>query len=202
MLSLPRLTFRSPNERDEGSVKTRGDAARGRFTRPPPSSVTGASCVRAVSAHAGTAVETSADFTSCADQPGWSSSRSAAAPATCGADMLVPSKTANGEPPVNSGSVEERIWPPGAETSGFSRCPNAVGPPDEKLVTTPLRPFSTRSIAVPIVTSAALPFFARYARSRAPSKSVIIPAGNGSSTGIASGPPARLSTSTSATAPA
>ena len=116
--------------------------------------------------------------------------------------MLVPSKTANGEPPVNSGKVDDRICPPGAETSGLSRCSNAVGPPEEKSVMTPLRPVSTRSMAFPIVTFAAPPCEDRYARSCAPSRSVIIPEGSGSWTGIASGPPARLSTMTSPTAPA
>ena len=57
--------------------------------------------------------------------------------------MLVPSKGANGEP-ANSGSVE-RISPPGAATSGLSRCPNAVGPAEEKLVTTPDLPFFASS---------------------------------------------------------
>ena len=116
--------------------------------------------------------------------------------------MLVPSKTANGEPPVNSGKVDDRICPPGAETSGLSRCSNAVGPPEEKSVMTPLRPVSTRSMAFPIVTFAAPPCEDRYARSCAPSRSVIIPEGSGSWTGIASGPPARLSTMTSPVAPA
>ena len=55
--------------------------------------------------------------------------------------MLVPSKTANGAP-ANSGSVEERICPPGAATSGFSLWPKSVGPADEKLVMMPLRPVS------------------------------------------------------------
>ena len=57
--------------------------------------------------------------------------------------MLVPSKEANGEPPVALRSVAERISPPGAATSGLSACPNAVGPPEEKLVTTPERPVMT-----------------------------------------------------------
>ena len=51
--------------------------------------------------------------------------------------MLVPSKTAKGPPKFLS--VAERIWAPGAPTSGFSWCPKAVSPPDEKLVTMPLR---------------------------------------------------------------
>ena len=62
--------------------------------------------------------------------------------------MLVPSKTANGPP--KAGMVEDRIAPPGAPTSGFRVCPKAVGPPDEKLVTTPLRPLSCCSDSRPM----------------------------------------------------
>ena len=51
---------------------------------------TGASCVRAVSPHAGPAVPISADLTFHADQPGCSCSSSAAAPATCGVAIDVP----------------------------------------------------------------------------------------------------------------
>ena len=58
--------------------------------------------------------------------------------------MLVPSNGAKGAP-ANSGSVEERISPPGAARSGFRRCPNAVGPAEEKLVTTPDLPFFVSS---------------------------------------------------------
>ena len=47
-------------------------------------------------------------------------------------------------------SVAERIWPPGAPTSGFSRCPKAVSPPDEKLVTMPLRLVSSSCGSRPI----------------------------------------------------
>src|SRR6185437_6208142 len=108
----PLVTSRSWNDIDAGSVNTSGFVALGRSTSPPPPSVTGASSVRAVSPHAGPAVETSADLTCCGVHAGWSWSRSAAAPATWGADMLVPSKTANGDPPVNSGNVDDRICPP------------------------------------------------------------------------------------------
>ena len=202
-LSLPLVTSRSWNDSDAGSVNTCGLSARraGRRARRPRASPAPPPCARCLP-QAGPAVDTSADLTCCGVHAGWSWRSSAAAPATCGAAMLVPSKTANGEPPVNSGKVDERICPPGAETSGLSRCSNAVGPPEEKLVMTPLRPVSTRSIAFPIVTSAAPPCVARYARSCAPSRSVIIPAGSGSSIGIASGPPERLSTMTSPVAPA
>ena len=125
-------------------MKSCGSAAAGRATSPPPSSVTGASCVRPVSAQAGPAVETSADFTSCGVHEGCSSSRSAAAAATCGVAIEVPSKTAKRDLLV-FGRVEERICPPGALTSGFRSWPNAVGPADEKLVITPLRPVSSSS---------------------------------------------------------
>ena len=55
--------------------------------------------------------------------------------------MLVPSRTENVEL-VAPGGVDERIWLPGAATSGFSSWPKSVGPADEKLVTIPLRPFT------------------------------------------------------------
>src|SRR3954454_3574839 len=106
--------------------------------RPAPSSVTAASFVRSVLPQAAPALDISADLTCCGDQAGCRWTSSATAPATCGAAMLVPSNTANGEPAF-SGRVEERISGPGAATSGLSKCPNGVGPADEKLVTTPPR---------------------------------------------------------------
>ena len=149
LLAAACSTLRSGNDSDTGSVKSRGSTAPGSATSPPPSSVTGASCVRAVSAHAGPAVETSADFTFAGVHVGCSWSSSAAAPATCGVAIDVPSKTANRDGFV-FGSVDERICPPGAERSGFSACPNAVGPADEKLVITPLRPVSSSSGSWPM----------------------------------------------------
>ena len=90
---------------------------------------------------AGPAVETNAERICRGVHVGCAWSSSAAAPATCGADMLVPSKTANGDPPpADSGDVDERICPPGAATSGLSEWPKFVGAADEKLVTMPLRP--------------------------------------------------------------
>ena len=89
--------------------------------------------------HAGPAVDISTDLISAGVQSGWRAISSAAAPATCGVAMLVPSKTANGSP-TDSGRVAERIWPPGAARSGFSSWPKSVGPADEKLVIMPLRP--------------------------------------------------------------
>jgi hypothetical protein len=90
---------------------------------------------------AGPAVETNADRIWLGVQDGCACRSSAAAPATWGAAMLVPSKTANGDPlPADSGDVDERICPPGAATSGLSTWPKLVGAADEKLVTMPLRP--------------------------------------------------------------
>ena len=110
--------------------------------------MTGASTVRALSPHAAPAVETSADFTWKGVQLGCRWSSSAAAPATCGAAMLVPAKAANGPPA--SADVEERISAPGAPTSGLSRWPKAVRPAELKLVTTPLLPVTISSTPWPI----------------------------------------------------
>src|SRR5262245_33051891 len=132
---------RYPKESDCGSVKTRGLSAVAVRTSPAPWTSTEASCVRLVSAKAGPAVDISADFICGAVQVGWRWVRSAATPATCGAEKLVPSRTAYASrsdwPPANSGSVDERIWAPGAVTSGLRACPNGVSPDDVKLVGTP-----------------------------------------------------------------
>jgi hypothetical protein len=69
---------------------------------------TDASCVSEESPNAGPAVDMSADFICCGVHDGWRCVRSAAAPATCGAEKLVPSSTAYWSP-ANSGSVDERI---------------------------------------------------------------------------------------------
>ena len=201
LLAAPASTFTSGNESETGSVKTRGSAAPGSATRPPPSSVTGASCVRPVSAQAGPAVETSADLTSGGVQPGWSWSRSAAAPATCGVAIEVPSNTANRDALV-FGSVDDRICPPGAETSGFKACPNAVGPADEKLVITPLRPVSSSSGSWPTRMLVCPPVAAIAARRWSPSRFAIIPPGITICTGIPFASPWRLSERMIPTAPA
>src|SRR5581483_3391895 len=190
-----------PNDSDSGSVKICGSAASVSRARPAPSSSTDASFDRAVSPHAGPAVDISADFTWPGDQNGCSWRRSAAAPLMCGVAMLVPLKTANGAP-ANSGSVDERISPPGAEMSGFSSWPNGVTPPDEKIVIVPPRPVSMSSGLWPIRIVARPPVGAIAARSRAPSRSETMPAGTVSGIGIGFASPARLSTSTSPIAPA
>ena len=150
--------------------------------------------------HDGPPVDMSADFTCCVDHVGCRWTSSAAAPATCGAAMLVPSKTAKGER-ANSGSVEERIWPPGAATSGFRRCPNAVGPAEEKLVTIPLRPVARSAYARPtrIWIRPVVPIAERRA---APSMSAIMPPGISRMSGIGFASPKRLSTMTIPVAPA
>ena len=107
METAPRLTFRSAKESDTGSVKSFGSFAATTLISPEPAVSTGAATVRAVSAQAVAALDTSADLTWMGVQPGCRCSRSAAAPATCGAAMLVPSKTANGPPKFLS--VAERI---------------------------------------------------------------------------------------------
>ena len=143
-------------ERAPGSVKTSGvvgggDVRRARRPRGAPAP----RCVRAVSAHAGPAVDTSADLTWRASSPGGAAAgarrrRRRAAP-TCSSR-----RRPRTGPAVTRGSVDDRICPPGAETSGFSRWPKAVGPADEKLVTTSAAPGRRASSGVrPIRTACA-----------------------------------------------
>src|SRR3954451_22525114 len=148
-VTAPVVASSEPYESDAGFVKICGSSARGMLIRPAPSSVTAASFVRSVLPQAAPALDISADLTCCGDQAGCRWTSSATAPATWGAAMLVPSNTANGEP-AYSGSVDERIIPPGAATSGLSWCPKAVGPADEKLVTTPPRFVAMSSYARPM----------------------------------------------------
>ena len=183
---LPRRGSRSDRRTrarpDRGRRAVVGAAAT--LTRPAPSSVTGASCVCAVSPQAGPAVDISADLTCCGVQFGWSSTRSAAAPATCGAAMLVPSKTANCEP-VELRQLDERICAARGGDVRLQLVAEAVGPAEEKLVTTPPRSVSIWRTAVSI-GSAPRPPRRRRARAQvaAPSRSEIIPAGTAISTGM------------------
>jgi hypothetical protein len=118
-LFAPPPATRYPNESDCGSVKISGLSADETLTSPAPWTMTEASCDSVVSAKDGPAVDISADLTCCGVQDGWRCVRSAATPDTCGAEKLVPSRTANLSP-ANSSSVDERICAPGAITSGFS----------------------------------------------------------------------------------
>src|SRR4029079_11457346 len=97
-------------------------------TSPPPPRRLGAPSGRRARSGA-PPVETSADLTCATVQPGCRCSSSAAAPATCGEAMLVPSSNAH-EP--SWAGTEERMLTPGAVTSGLSASETGVGPPDEK----------------------------------------------------------------------
>src|SRR6476619_4371800 len=144
------------------------------LTSPAPWTITDASCVCAVSPNDGPAVDISADFICCGVHDGWRWTRSAAAPAMCGAEKLVPSRTAY-ESPANSGRVDERTWAPGAITSGLSACPNGVSPPAEKLVGTPAQVVGTSSVSLEKRTVTAPPARAAADRIREPSRSEIGP---------------------------
>src|SRR6266511_4576958 len=93
--------------------------------RPPPSRRGSASRVFLLLVYTGRPVWTSADLTSATVQPGWRWRSSAAPPATCGAAMLVPSQES--QPP----GTEERMFTPGALTSGLNRSEIGVGPDEE-----------------------------------------------------------------------
>src|SRR5688572_33310448 len=100
---------------------------------------TEASTVRLEFPQAGLAVAMSADFTCFGVHDGCRSRRSATAPATCGAEKLVPPRIAYWSP-ANSSSVEEMMLSPGAAMSGLSLWPNAVSPADENAVGPPAQP--------------------------------------------------------------
>ena len=157
--------------------------------------------MRAVSPQAAPAVATSADFNCAGVHVRCSCSSSATEPATCGVAIDVPSKEANRDASIR-GSVEERIWPPGAETSGLSSCPNAVGPPEEKLVITPLRPVSSSSASRPTRMVVRPPCSDMNATRRAPSRFEIIPPGIDRLAGMPLASPSRLSANTIPIAPA
>src|SRR5262245_29361449 len=76
----------------------------------------------------------SADLIIIGDQDGWRCIRSAATPATCGADMDVPLYKLKSSPGLPGGATEARMSWPGAITSGFNRSPPPAvnGPRDEK----------------------------------------------------------------------
>ena len=113
--------------------------APGSETSPPPSSGTGASCVRAVSAQAGPAVATSADFTSPASSRGGARAgarrrrRRAASPSRCRRRRRSATCSCSAASRRGPGRRARR-----RRASGRGR--TASGPRDEKLVTMPLRP--------------------------------------------------------------
>src|SRR5262249_55710612 len=95
---------RSPNERPVGAGKIIGLSAWGSQISPPPSRVVGTS-PRCEESRTGRPVDSSADLICATVQPGWRSRRRAAAPATCGAAMLVP---LNCDQSPSRGGTEDR----------------------------------------------------------------------------------------------
>ncbi len=127
-----------PNPSEGGSASIPGSTAAATFTRPAPAASGEASRVPASSTNAGLAVAISAPLTSAGVQSGCACRSSAAAPATTGVDIDVPSYTAQSPATsfVESG-IDERMPTPGAARSGFRRWSNGVGPADENVATTP-----------------------------------------------------------------
>ena len=109
---VPRL--RSPNESAVGCAKTSGWSATGSEMRPPPSRSGLTSIPEAV--RIGAPVRTSADLTCAGVHVGCRCSSTAAAPATCGDDMLVPLSSTKPPP-----GAAEATSSPGAVTSGLKR---------------------------------------------------------------------------------
>src|SRR4051812_23602872 len=120
---------RRPNERPVGCAKSIGLSARTRVAIPPPSRSGSAPLPDA--GRAASPVSVREAFTCATVHVGWRSRSRAAAPAMWGAAMLVPLRT------PNDPGRDERIWTPGAATSGFIASEIGVGPADEKSATTP-----------------------------------------------------------------
>ena len=168
-------TRNSPSERLVGEAKISGALATGMSIMPPPSRVVGASVVPATCT--GVPVRTSADFTCAGVQSGWRWRRSAAAPATCGAAMLVP---LNDVQVPSRGGTEDVMSTPGALTSGFSSSEIGVGPPLEKSATTSLLLTAAAAIAfVALAGEMMLPF---------PSSSKSLPAASVATTPASAAP--------------
>src|SRR5262245_58240353 len=108
-----------------GVATTSGASADLRSTKPPPTRVG----ITDPCWTSGRAVPTSAPFTSSTVQSGCRWSRSATAPETCGAAMLVPDSSV--QPP----GTDESTSTPGAVTSGLRRCEMLVGPSEENEAT-------------------------------------------------------------------
>ena len=113
----------SPNETAVGVGRTSGVSAAATSTSPAPARVVAEAMPPTVT---GRAVTLSAAFSCSGVHSGCRWRRSATAPETWGAAMLVPDEVAH-----PSGSAE-RIEAPGATMSGLSRRETGVGPEDEK----------------------------------------------------------------------
>ena len=190
----PLFTFRSENESETGSVKSFGSLARRRrrcrSRRSAPAPRPCGPC-RPRPARQSRRAPTSPGAPSSSD-----AAARAARPLPRRAARPCSSRRRRRRARRRSGASRRGSAPPGAPTSGFSRWPNAVRPPEEKLVTMPPRPVASSSGLRPIRTVARPPCSARYARSAAPSKSAIMPLGTANVTGIPFASPGRLSTTT------
>ena len=168
-------------------MKSSGSSAASTLTSPPPAEQHGRlDCVRAVSAQAGAGGRDERRL----DLRAASSPDAAGAGARRRRRRAAPPCSSRRRrrtgPPAIAAASRRGSAPPGAPTSGFSRCPNAVRPPEEKLVTTPPRPVSSsRAIAADAGTVARPPRPAR--RRGAPRRRGrrSCPPGTASSTGIA-----------------
>ena len=182
-------------QRETGSVKSRGSAARGRLTRPPPSSSTDASLVRAVSPQAGPAVETRADLTWRGDHDGWSWKSRAAASATCGVAIEVPSKTAKRVCAVErAAKIEAEDLAAGCgDVRRTGRARTRPARPTRSSVTTPDRPVDVLERVAADLRSSCGPRSrpGRPAAGRRP-RSAMIPEGISSRTGIWFASPSRV----------
>ena len=141
-----------PNDRSAGAEKSFGSSAFGRSITPPPSRMVDASLVRFSSVNAGSPVRTRADLICATVHVGWRSRSSAAAPATCGAAMLVPLKMAQ-----RSCGCAERMFTPGEATSGLSRSETGVGPAEEKSPITSGGPLREVVTAAAVIAAGAFP---------------------------------------------
>ena len=128
----------SPNETAVGVGRTSGWSAAATSTSPAPARVVGEATPPT---ETGRAVTLSAAFTWSGVHSGCRWSRSATAPETWGAAMLVPDDVAH-----PSGSAE-RIDVPGATKSGLSRSETGVGPEEEK----PAMPGAVPDVLAPTV---------------------------------------------------
>ena len=200
--AAPPVMSSSPSESDAGSVKTCGLSARATLISPAPSSVTGASCVRSVLPHAGPAVDISADLTCCVDHVGCRWTSSAAAPATCGAAMLVPSKTANGEPANSRQRGGEDLPARRGDVRLQQMAERRRARAEEKLVTIPLRPVSMSSSPARCESGCGPVDAHRGARARRRRRRRSCRPGSAAEAGCGFASPERLSTSTIPIAPA
>ena len=141
-----------------------GSAARLGSISPDPASNGVAGVFASSCSTSGSAVVISDDFSAAGLKVGCSCVSSAAAPATCGADIDVPLIDWNSSPGRRfrgrrNGEAPARMFTPGAVTSGLAMSGTPVcGPRDEKAARMPPRGSAT---ALPDVSDAVAPCAAR-----------------------------------------